>query len=318
MYYDLTLRDGCHAISHNLTENMIRDHCIFAEETGIEVIEIGHGNGLGASSILIGESLLTDREMISIAKKYLKNTKLSVHIIPGVATIKRDIDTAIELGVDIFRIASHCTEASLTKTHIEYLSNIGKPVYGALMMSALTSLEILYEEAAKMKSYGAIGVIIMDSSGSFKPKDVSSLISKLKTLEIQIGFHAHNNLHLAVANSLMAIENGADIIDVTVKGFGAGAGNTPLEVMIYLHECSNINKTKVLEYCERFDIKPPICKPINILTSRYKIMSGFEKHILSAATKYNISYIKLIEEIDKHNLLAGQEDFIYIIADSLK
>ena len=124
MYHDLTLRDGSHAISHKLSEQMIIDHCIFAEEAGIEVIEIGHGNGLGASSILIGESLLTDYEMISIAKKYLKNTKLSVHIIPGIATINHDILKAIELGVDIFRVASHCTEASLTKTHIEYLSKI--------------------------------------------------------------------------------------------------------------------------------------------------------------------------------------------------
>ena len=118
MFHDLTLRDGSHAISHQLTEEMIKTHCIFAEDAGIDVVEVGHGNGMGASSILIGKSLLTDYEMISIARKYLKNTKLSVHIIPGVATIKRDIDQAISLGVDIFRIASHCTESTITKTHI--------------------------------------------------------------------------------------------------------------------------------------------------------------------------------------------------------
>ena len=317
MYHDLTLRDGSHAISHKLSEQMIIDHCIFAEEAGIEVIEIGHGNGLGASSILIGESLITDYEMISIAKKYLKNTKLSVHIIPGIATINHDILKAIELGVDIFRVASHCTEASLTKTHIEYLSKNGKTVYGALMMSALCSLDILYSEAEKMKSYGASAVIIMDSSGSFTPTDVSKMIKYLKELNIKIGFHAHNNLQLAVANSLSAIESGADIIDVTVKGFGAGAGNTPLEVMLFLHESKNIDKTKVLEYCDKFDITTPVCKPINILTSKYKLMSGFEKHIIVAAKKYNISYIKLIEEISKQKIISGQEDFIYIIAKQL-
>ena len=139
MYHDLTLRDGSHAISHQITEQMIIDHCIFAEEAGIEVIEVGHGNGLGASSLLIGESLLNDYEMIKIARTHLKKTKLSVHVIPGLATIKRDIDIAISLGVDIFRIASHCTEASLTKSHIEYLSCKGKTVYGVLMMSASCS-----------------------------------------------------------------------------------------------------------------------------------------------------------------------------------
>ena len=318
MFHDLTLRDGSHAIAHKLTEETIKEYCIFAEDAGIEVIEVGHGNGLGASSVLIGESLIPDFDMITIAKKYLKKTKLSVHIIPGLATITRDIDPAIELGVDIFRIASHCTEASLTKTHIEYLRNKGKTVYGVLMMSASCSVETLYEEANKMKSYGAMAIIIMDSSGSYKPDDVSERISALVKLEIPIGFHGHNNLYLAVANSMAAIKSGASIIDVTLRGFGAGAGNTPLEIMAFLYESESIDKNKVLEYCDKFKMVTPLCKPINILTSKYKLFGGFEKHILIASEKYNISYIKLIDEIGKQVLIAGQEDFIYVIAESLQ
>lgn len=318
MYHDLTLRDGSHAISHKLTEEVIEEYCKFAEEAGIEVIEVGHGNGLGASSILIGESLLSDYEIISIAKRHLKKTKLSVHIIPGLATINRDIDSAIELGVDIFRVASHCTEASLTKTHIEYLRNKEKTVYGVLMMSASCSVEKLVEEANKMKSYGAMAIIIMDSTGSYIPSEVSERVTALRKICIPIGFHGHNNLHLAVANSIAAIDSGADIIDVTLRGFGAGAGNTPLEIMAFLRESKSIDKNKILEYCDKFNMPIPLCKPINILTSKYKLFGGFEKHILKACEKYNISYIKLIDEIGKHSLTAGQEDFIYIIADSLK
>ena len=318
MYHDLTLRDGSHAISHQVTEQMIIDHCSFAEEAGIEVIEVGHGNGLAASSILIGESLLTDYEMISIARKHLKKTKLSVHIIPGLATVKRDIDMAITLGVDIFRVASHCTESSLTKSHIEYLHSMGKTVYGVLMMSALCSPETLFEEAYKMKTYGASAIIIMDSSGSFLPKDVSERISLLKKLEIPIGFHGHNNLSLAVANSLSAIESGASIIDVTLKGFGAGAGNTPLEVMAFLHESPSIDKFKILEHCDKFNIPIPICKPINILTSKFKLASGFDKHIMKASSQFDISYIKLIRELGELKLNAGQEDFIYVTAKKLQ
>jgi 4-hydroxy 2-oxovalerate aldolase len=318
MYHDLTLRDGSHAISHKLTEEVIEEYCKFAEEAGIEVIEVGHGNGLGASSILIGESLLSDYDIISIAKRHLKKTKLSVHIIPGLATINRDIDSAIELGVDIFRVASHCTEASLTKAHIEYLRNKEKTVYGVLMMSASCSVEKLVEEANKMKSYGAMAIIIMDSTGSYIPNEVSERMAALKKIGIPIGFHGHNNLHLAVANSIAAIDSGADIIDVTLRGFGAGAGNTPLEIMVFLRESKSIDKNKILEYCDKFNMPIPLCKPINILTSKYKLFGGFEKHILKACEKYNISYIKLIDEIGKHSLTAGQEDFIYIIADSLK
>ncbi len=317
MYHDLTLRDGSHAIAHQLTEDMIIRHCKFAEDAGIEVVEIGHGNGLGASSILIGKSLLSDYDMISIAKKHLNKTKLSVHIIPGLATIQRDIEPAILLGVDIFRIAAHCTEASITKSHIEYLVSKGKTVYGVLMMTATCTPDILLEEASKMKSYGALAIIIMDSTGSFKPKDVSERIKKLITLDIPIGFHGHNNYNMAVANSLTAIESGASIIDVTIKGFGAGAGNTPLEVMAFLHESPSINKTKLIEYCDNTNIFAPTTKPIHLLTAQSLLFSGFEKHILKACSEYNICSQKLITELAAHNLVAGQEDLIFIIARSL-
>jgi 4-hydroxy 2-oxovalerate aldolase len=319
MYNDLTLRDGSHAISHQLSEDDIESYCKFAEETGIEVIEVGHGNGLGASSLLIGQSKISDRDMISIARKNLVKTKLSVHIIPGLATIKKNIDMAIELGVDIFRVASHCTEASLTKTHIEYLSKNNKTVYGVLMMCATCSTDKLIEEALKLKSYGAKAIIIMDSSGSFLPSDVKERISRLvKDTSLPIGFHGHNNLHMAVSNSIAAIESGASIIDVTMRGFGAGAGNTPLEIMTTLKPDPALDNIKILKKCETFKYSYPICKSVNFLTAVHKMMSGFEKHIYKAATQYNISVISLIDSLAKQNLTAGQEDFIYITAKVLQ
>jgi len=319
MYCDLTLRDGSHAIKHQLTKDMIISHCKFAENTGIKVVEVGHGNGLGGSSILIGKSLLSDRDMLITARSHLKNTKLSVHIIPGLATIK-DIDTAIDVGVDIFRIASYCTEASISKTYIEYLKKKNKEVYGVLMMSASCSTITLYEEAEKMKKYGADAIIIMDSSGSYTQKDVVERVSKLVTLEIPIGFHGHNNLHLATANSLAAIEAGSSIIDVTINGFGAGAGNTPLEVMLYLCNKDNIDPEKVLEYSEQClsTFFKPTSSQLNILTAKYKLFSGFEKHIYTACEKYKVSCHELVKKMVDNELVSGQEDFIYILANSLK
>ena len=311
-YHDLTLRDGSHAISHKLTIETIENHCNFAEKAGIEVVEVGHGNGIGASSIIIGESLVSDLEMIQAARRHLKNTKISVHVIPGMATIKRDIDPIIDM-VDIFRVASHCTEATITKTHIEYLASKGKVVYGVLMMAALCSPTVLVEEALKMKSYGASAVIIMDSSGSFFPDDVTKRINALTVLTIPIGFHGHNNMHLAVANSLAAIKTGASIIDVTAKGFGAGAGNTPLEIMEAVFP-TNLDIEFVHKYANDFPYDHPTIKLVNILTAIYKLFSGFEKCILSMCEKYNISLVKLVEAISSHNLVAGQDDIIRVIA----
>jgi 4-hydroxy 2-oxovalerate aldolase len=309
-YHDLSIRDGCHACSHKLTAEMIKKHCDFAEKSGIPVMEIGHGNGLGASSILIGRSELTDFEMISLAKSLLNKTKLSVHVIPGLATVERDIIPAMKLGVDIFRIASHCTEASMTKSHIEYLVEHSKTVYGALMMCATCPLHVLKGEVEKMKSYGASAVIIMDSTGSFLPDDVERCFVELSTIGIQLGFHGHNNLGLAVANSLMAIKHGATIIDVTVHGFGAGAGNTPLEIMTNVHPAPGAEHMALPEP----DYQYPTVKMVNILTAKYKLHSVFEKKILEACEKYEIPIAKLVKELGKRKLVAGQEDVVRVIA----
>lgn len=313
MYHDLTLRDGSHAISHRLTVETIKRYCMFAEDAGISVVEVGHGNGLGASSLLIGESLHSDFEMLQVARKYLKKTKLSVHLIPGMATISRDIDPAISIGVDIFRVASHCTEASITKSHIEYLHKKNKTVFGVLMLASHCSSDELFEEASKMKSYGASGILVMDSTGSFLPCDVTERITKLVALDIPIGFHGHNNMHLAVANSLAAIDAGASIIDVTLRGFGAGAGNTPLEVMETLRPIG-LN----LDLCDAFDFPYPVCKTVNLLTAKYKLFSGFEKHIVECSKLYGVPMSILVKKLGESNLVAGQEDLVRVIAQSLK
>jgi 4-hydroxy 2-oxovalerate aldolase len=316
-YHDLSMRDGNHAIAHQLTLDTLEKYCTFAEEAGLAVVEVGHGNGLGASSILIGESLLSDNELITVARRLLKRTKLSVHIIPGLATISRDIASAIDLGVDIFRVACHCTEATVTKTHIEYLAGRNLRVLGVLMMAATCSTATLVGEASKMKSYGATGIVIMDSTGSLFPADVTERVAALRSLDLPIGFHAHNNMHLAVANSLAAIDAGATIIDVTLRGFGAGAGNTPLEIMASLAPDTRINMDRVLQFCDEFAHPPPVCKPVNVLTAKHKLFSGFERRILEACTKHGISLPRLVEEMAAKKLVAGQEDLLWVIAKNL-
>ena len=212
--FDATLRDGSHAVNHQITKEQIRDYCLAMDDVGMYTIVVGHGNGLGASSLQVGLSRLTDHEMLSTARKYLHQTKLGVYMIPGFGTIRDQLIPAIEDGAEIFKIGCHCTEADTTKSHIEYLAKNNKEVYGILMMCHMASAEKILEESRKMQSYGAKGVILMDSAGAMTMEMVRRKISLLcENLDIQVGLHSHNNLSLAVANTYAAIKEGANIVD---------------------------------------------------------------------------------------------------------
>jgi 4-hydroxy 2-oxovalerate aldolase len=323
---DSSLRDGNHSVKHTISLDSIERYCQFADRVGIPIVEVGHGNGLAASSLLIGKSPNTDKEMLTTAKKNLKKSKLGIHSIPGLSTID-DAMAAADFGVDVFRVATHCTEATLSKSHIDYLAKAGKEVYGVLMMSALISADELVEQAKIMESYGAQALIIMDSTGTYLPNDVEERISKLKaSLGIKVGFHAHNNLGCAVANSLVAVQSGADMVDVCIRGFGAGAGNAPVELILPVLEKSGfltgINFEETIKEADRvMDYlipSAPITTPINILTGLTKLFSGFEKPIIKASKLYGIEYSSLIFELGNRKLVAGQEDLILEVAQKLK
>lgn len=323
---DSSLRDGNHSVKHTISLDSIARYCQFADKAGVPIVEVGHGNGLAASSLLVGKSVNTDEEMLTVARKNLKNSKLGIHMIPGLATLEHT-KRAIELGVDVVRVATHCTEATLSKSHIEALAKANVEVFGVLMMSALITPQELLEQAKIMEGYGARAIIIMDSTGTYLPFDVQQRISLLKSnLKVPVGFHAHNNLGCAVANSLTAVEFGADYIDGCIRGFGAGAGNAPLELLIPVLEQSgfevgiNFQETikeadNVMEYLVP---SAPITTPINILTGLKRLFSGFEKPIVSASKLYGIEYSSLIFELGNRKLVAGQEDLILEVAQKLK
>jgi len=323
---DSSLRDGNHSVKHTISLDSIEKYCQFAEKAGIPIVEVGHGNGLAASSLLIGKSPNTDKEMLTTAKKHLKNSKLGIHTIPGLSTID-DAKAAIDYGVDVFRVATHCTEATLSKSHIEYLAKIDKEVYGVLMMSALISADELVEQAKIMEGYGAQAIIIMDSTGTYLPNDVEERISKLVAYtNLKVGFHAHNNLGCAVANSLTAVDAGATMIDACIRGFGAGAGNAPLELILPVFEKSgyttDISFEEVIKEADRvmdyLVSEVPITTPINVLTGLTRLFSGFEKPIIKASKLYGIEYSSLIFELGNRKLVAGQEDLILEVAQKLK
>lgn len=323
---DPTLRDGNHAVMHQLNQNQIAAYCVAADAAGIPIVEVGHGNGLAASSLQLGESLVNDREMIRLARENLVHSQLGVFIIPGFGTIKRDLAPAIDLGADVVRVGSHCTEADTTARHIAYARECGKHAYGNLMMCHMTSPETLLQECRKMQSYGAEGVVLMDSAGALLPDDVRHRFTVLTDgLDIPVGFHAHNNLGMAVANSLVAVEAGARILDGTARGFGAGAGNTQLEVLVSVLEKlgykTGIDLYKVLDLsdiAEKQILKTlPIVRPTSIVSGMAGVVSTFSKHVDRISLQYGIDPRDLFFELGRRKVVAGQEDLIISAAMDL-
>lgn len=320
---DPTLRDGSHAIQHRLTADQIASYCRAASGAGVSIVEIGHGNGLGASSLQVGESLLTDRQMLETGKQNLGQSRLGIHVIPGFATINHDLRPALALGVDVVRVASHCTEADTTRRHIGFVREQGRQAFGVLMMSHMAAVNVLVEEAQKMESYGAEAVIIMDSAGGYLPDQVRERMRALvESLSITVGFHAHNNLGMAVANTLAAMESGAGILDGTARGFGAGAGNTPIELLVALagrlgYE-TGIDLYKILDAAELAEktIMPslPSIKSTSIVSGLAGVFSGFAKPVERAAQEFGVDPRDIFFELGRRKVVAGQEDMIVEVA----
>jgi 4-hydroxy 2-oxovalerate aldolase len=323
---DPTLRDGNHAVRHQLSRESFIAYCQAAEAAGVPIVEVGHGNGLGASSMLVGECRLTDEEILTVSRQHLHNSRLGIHVIPGFCTIKKDLVKAIELGVDVFRIAAHCTEADITDRHIGYVRKAGKEAWGVLMMSHMASAAVLLEEAKKMESYGAEAIVIMDSAGAYFPDDVRERIATLVNgLSIPVGFHGHNNLGMAVINSVTAVQEGASIIDGTIRGFGAGAGNTQLEVLVAVFERlgyeTGIDLYKILDAADiaekEFNPVAPSISPLSIVSGLAGVFSGFAKPVARAAQDYNVDPRDIFFGLGKRNAVAGQESLIIEVARDL-
>lgn len=325
-FTDSTLRDGQHAVRHRLTREDITSYCTAADAAGLAVVEVGHGNGLGASSFHIGEAALRDDEMLVAARQSLKRTKLGVLLMPGYATIARELEAALEAGVDVVRVACHCTEADLTERYIRYVKRHRREACGVLVMSHMATEEKLVQQALLMESYGAQSVVIMDSSGHYLPQDVRNRISALTSaLAIPVGFHAHNNLGMAIANSVAAAEAGAQIIDGTARGFGAGAGNAQIEVLAAVTErlgySTGIELYRLLDACDlaekQFIKSLPAIRTINLISGLAGVFSGFSKPTEQVADQFGVDSRDLMFELGKRKMVAGQEDLIPRVASEL-
>lgn len=323
--YDVTLRDGNHALRHNLSSEFVASYCEKAENSGVWAVEVGHGNGLGASSHLVGIAAETDADLLIAARSNLKKAKLAVHSIPGFATINRDLVPALDIGVDVFRIATHVSEASVSQKHIEFLANRRAIVHGVLMMSHMIDIDGLIKQAKLMCGYGASAIILMDSAGYFTPKDVAERVSGVKSsLEVEVGFHAHNNLGLGIGNALTAIHEGASVIDGASMGLGAGAGNAQLENIVAAasRESSlSSNMSQYLEMSKLVEDSYPNNLPRTTSSSTQSglagVFSGYAPQVRAISTELGVDTNILWKEMASRKLVAGQESMIREIAQDL-
>jgi 4-hydroxy 2-oxovalerate aldolase len=323
---DSTLRDGNHAVAHQLCADDIRAYAAAADHAGVDVVEVGHGNGIGASSIQVGMAALSDEDMLRTAKSVLTGARLGVLSIPGFSCVERHLKPALDCGVDEVRVGAHCTEASLTAQQITLLRDRGVTVKGVLMMSHMASAQELLRQARQMQDYGAEAVILMDSAGAYTTTAVREKVGTLvEHLDVEIGFHAHNNLGLAVSNTMTAIEAGATIVDVTARGFGAGAGNTPLElVAANLHLGENAVRLRLFEALDAAELAEskfvkvvPTNDGVTITSGIAGVFSGFAGPTRRAGSRFGVDPRRILMELGRRRVVAGQEDTIVEVALAL-
>ncbi|WP_249869671.1 4-hydroxy-2-oxovalerate aldolase [Oceanobacillus saliphilus] len=325
VFNDVTLRDGMHAISHQYSVEQIAQLTKLIDDAGVDIIEATHGDGLGGSSIQYGFSKETEKDIITTAVKNAKNAKIGVLLVPGIGTIEH-LNNAREWGASVVRVATHCTEADVSEQHIKAGIDLGMDTVGFLMMSHRTKPELLLEEAKKMESYGAGTIYVVDSAGALTMDDVRSRVSLFKeNLHTKVGFHAHNNLSLGVANSIVAIEEGADRIDASLAGMGAGAGNASLEqlvaVMNKLDIPHAVDLYKVMDAAE-YVMKPMMKRPVQIdrlsLTLGYTgVYSSFLLFAERAGKEYGVDPRDILTKVSEMGAVGGQEDWIIGVAQEL-
>ncbi|MFL4480397.1 4-hydroxy-2-oxovalerate aldolase [Paeniglutamicibacter sp. ORCA_105] len=324
---DTTLRDGSHAMSHKFTEEHVRSVVRALDDARVEVIEVTHGDGLGGSSFNYGFSKVPELDLIKAAVDEAKAAKIAVLMLPGLGTI-HDLNQAYDAGASVARIATHCTEADVSIQHFQHARKLGMETVGFLMLSHRVSPAELAKQARIMADAGCQCVYVVDSAGALILDDVSDRVSALVAElgdDAQVGFHGHQNMSFGVANSVFAVRAGAKQIDGTLMALGAGAGNSPTEVLAAAFDRLDI-KTGVdiqgvmaaaEDVVKPFITRMPVMDRASIMQGYAGVYSSFLIHAERAAERYGVPAYRILEEIGKAGYVGGQEDMIVDVAVQL-
>lgn len=323
---DTTMRDGSHALGHSFTVDDVKKIARGLDDCGVEFIELSHGDGLQGSSYNYGFSKTNEIELLKAASSVIKRGKLTALLLPGIGTVEDLKYVHKHCGVKAIRVATHISEADISEQHIRASKELGMFTVGFLMLAHMSTPEKIAIEAQKMESYGADYINIADSAGHLLPQDVTNIIKTVKqAIKIPVGFHAHNNMALAMGNSLAAIDAGATYIDGTLCGLGAGAGNTQIEVLAGVlnlqNDISNLDFYGLMDVAEEV-VRPLMKRPqvidsTSLMVGYAGVYSSFFLHVKKAAAKYQLDERDILIELGKRKMVGGQEDMIIDVAYEL-
>jgi 4-hydroxy 2-oxovalerate aldolase len=319
---DSTLRDGMHAVSHQFTPDDMAEIASAQNAAGIDSIEVGQGDGLGGSSFQYGFAKASDSDYLRAVSSVLTSTRLAVLLIPGIGTHK-DLESAAACGARVVRVATHVTEADIAEQHVKIALSLGMEPIGFLMMAHMAPVEKVVEQGKLFESYGCSTVYVTDSAGALLPQQVAERVGALRAaLRTHIGFHAHNNLGLAVGNSLAALEAGADTIDGCLCGLGAAAGNAQTEILVAVFDRlgikTGIDLYKAMDAAEHV-VRPRMHRPIvvdklGLTTGWAGVYGSFMLHSIRAGERFGVDPRDILVELGRRHTVGGQEDLIIDVA----
>jgi 4-hydroxy 2-oxovalerate aldolase len=321
---DSTLRDGSHAMAHTFTEEHVRNTVRALDDAGIPVIEVTHGDGLGGSSFNYGFSTTDELDLVAVASDEARNARIAVLLLPGLGTVEH-LKHAQGRGASVVRVATHCTEADIAIQHFGKARDLGMETVGFLMLSHMITPEELAKQARIMADSGCQCVYVVDSAGALILEDagdrVAALVAELGS-DAQVGFHGHNNLAMGVANSVMAVRNGACQVDGATRALGAGSGNAPTEVLAAVFDRlgvrTGLDIGGILRAAEEvvrpYMLREPIIDRNAIVMGYAGVYSSFLLHAERAAARYDVPAHEILTEVGKRRYVGGQEDMIIDIA----